>query len=154
MQTGGGAVPPQAYGDAFAIALLPTDWQLEPSNVLLTQQQPTPSGPANEILPARVDVFAIPDVPNAHGIHVRPQPSMGRVCTINSNVNSSILFYFLDTHSHPRFQVRHPAGFTGVVLLSLHGLPTVLPALQYSVVPRPLVVVPTGWALQQGACGL
>ena len=54
----------------------------------------------------------------------------------------------------PSPQVVHPAGFTGAVLLSLQGLPTALPALQYSVEAQPLVVAPSGWALQQGACGL
>lgn len=68
MQTSGGG-PPQAYGDAFAIALLPTDWQLAPSNVLLLQQ--TRAQGRNEVLQARIEVVTIPDVPNAHGIHVR-----------------------------------------------------------------------------------
>lgn len=71
MQTSGGDAPPQAYGDAFAIALLPTDWQLNPVNVVLRLQSSFMSGAANEVLPAQVEVVKIPDVPNAHGIHVR-----------------------------------------------------------------------------------
>lgn len=68
MQASGGS-PPQAFGDAFAIALLPTDWQLTPSNVVLRQQ--VGSGDMNQVLQARVEVVTLPDVPNAYGINVR-----------------------------------------------------------------------------------